>query len=193
MNKEIAEELWIAKQILPKSQSEAARIRHGSIPPGMTWTQFCIDIGSSPQVVNRWLKRLFDKPPLNDVGNSGNTGNNSSECPYMESIKRVISSEIVEPKSIDDDWKDPVYLNLSGRKASEFAEKLLLEFENKNVSEAVVDVKTQNMTKPWFKPLFDHLLCFANENNSCLIYLGSNRDKFINEFGQHGIILAKVE
>jgi hypothetical protein len=189
LKKEIAEELWIAKQILTKSPSEAAKIRHGSLAPIKGWREYCQDIGSSSQVVNRWLKQWFNVPSLNDGEGSGNTGGNDF---YLESVKNVIGSEMIEPKSTDEDWKGPVFLNLSGREAGKYAGKLLQEFEQENVNEAVVNVKMQNMTKTWFKDFFDHLLCFANENNGCLIYLGSNRDKFIKEFNQHGIILAKV-
>ena len=59
LGEEIFNELWIAREILSKSKSEAAKIMHGTIVPWMTWTQYCEDIGSSRQVVNRWLKRAF--------------------------------------------------------------------------------------------------------------------------------------
>ncbi|UCE08121.1 MAG: hypothetical protein JSW07_08885, partial [bacterium] len=194
LTKEIADELWIAKQILPKSHSEAAQIRHGSILPDMTWTQYCKDIGSSPQVVNRWLKRRFV-----DGDRSGGTGdNNDSEALYRETVKSVLGDEFTEPSSTDEDWIGPQFVSLSGRNAEKYVTKLLQEHENESVAEAIVNAKTQNMHKAWFRPLFDHLLCFVNQENensvgnNCFIYLGQNKDKFIAEFSKFGIILTKA-
>jgi hypothetical protein len=45
LTKEIFRELWIAREILSKSKSEAAKIMHGTLVPWMTWSQYCIDIG----------------------------------------------------------------------------------------------------------------------------------------------------
>lgn len=59
LNYELAEELWIAREKLSHSPSEAAHVMHGTEVPRKTWTQYCKDIGSSKQVVNRWLKLWF--------------------------------------------------------------------------------------------------------------------------------------
>ncbi len=53
---EILDELWIAREKLSVDHSEAAKIMHGTKVP-RTWTDYCQEIGSSRQVVNRWLAR----------------------------------------------------------------------------------------------------------------------------------------
>ena len=52
---EVLEELWIAREKLSVSHSDAANIMHGTKVP-RTWTNYCEDIGSSRRVVNRWLQ-----------------------------------------------------------------------------------------------------------------------------------------
>jgi len=76
---ELARELWTAREILSCSPSEAAQIMHGAnasrnhgpntareilfsryrrdgakVP---SWTNYCQDVGSSKQVVSRWLNQ----------------------------------------------------------------------------------------------------------------------------------------
>lgn len=58
---ELANELWIAREKLRIDESDAAKIMHGILVPRKDWTQYCEDIGSSRQVVNRWLNRWFVK------------------------------------------------------------------------------------------------------------------------------------
>ena len=38
-------ELWIAREILSMSPSDAAKIMHGTIVPRKTWSNYCEDIG----------------------------------------------------------------------------------------------------------------------------------------------------
>lgn len=65
---ELANELFIAREIL---NSQGIRTDLTSELLFQSWTQYCEDIGSSRQVVNRWLARWFgkeitqsDSPPL---------------------------------------------------------------------------------------------------------------------------------
>lgn len=57
---ELANELFIAREMLSIPPEEAAK-KHGTLVPRFTWTQYCEDIGSSRQVVNRWLACWFGK------------------------------------------------------------------------------------------------------------------------------------
>src|SRR3990167_7260588 len=55
---EMANELWIAKEKLAK----IGRPESGTLVPvysNKTWTDYCNDIGSQRQIVNRWLNRWF--------------------------------------------------------------------------------------------------------------------------------------
>ena len=60
LTSEIAEELWIAREILSMKPEDSGGLWAGEggtkVP---TWTQYCNDIDSSRQVVNRWLKQWY--------------------------------------------------------------------------------------------------------------------------------------
>ena len=64
MTQEIANELWIARELLALSHSEAADVMHGTKVPRNSWSEYCSAIGSSRRVVNRWLKRWFPEPKI---------------------------------------------------------------------------------------------------------------------------------
>ena len=59
-SEEIASELWIAREILSMKPEDSGGLWAGEggtkVP---TWTQYCNDIDSSRQVVNRWLKQWY--------------------------------------------------------------------------------------------------------------------------------------
>ena len=52
---EILEELWIAREKLSVSPQEAVSASRNKSSMIRTWTDYCQEIGSSRQVVNRWL------------------------------------------------------------------------------------------------------------------------------------------
>lgn len=57
---EVAEELWVARAVLATKPEERARATSGTfVPLDKTWSNYCKDIGSSRQVVNRWLRQYF--------------------------------------------------------------------------------------------------------------------------------------
>jgi len=68
---EIAQELWVAREILSIGHRPP---KSGTKVPLKTWSQYCQDIGSSRQVVNRWLNRFFlwgkSVPPVKSVNDS---------------------------------------------------------------------------------------------------------------------------
>lgn len=55
---EIAQELWIAREKL-RAQGKRTDLET-KVSKSPTWTQYCEDIGSSKEVVNRWLHRWFE-------------------------------------------------------------------------------------------------------------------------------------
>lgn len=61
ITEELANELWVAREKLRDIRNPNKF--SGTIVPLKTWTQYCIDIGSSKQAVNRWLKRIFEVMP----------------------------------------------------------------------------------------------------------------------------------
>jgi N6-adenosine-specific RNA methylase IME4 len=60
LTNEIAQELWIARTIL-KNQGRRTDLST-KVEKLPTWSQYCKDIGSQIDVVNRWLKQWFPQP-----------------------------------------------------------------------------------------------------------------------------------
>ena len=54
LEQNIAQELWVARELLSKE----GRPKTGTKVP-VSWDTYCNDIGSSRQVVNRWLQKWF--------------------------------------------------------------------------------------------------------------------------------------
>lgn len=176
LTQEIFTELWIARSILSQSKSEAAKIMHGTLVPWMTWTQYCEDIGSSRQVVNRWLKQAFDSKLLEGESES------SVLDEFFKLARKVVGRS--ERKIVD---------AYNGRTAPDQIEKLLQDIESGKTDEAIVHVNNKYTYREWFKPLFDGYICFANDpQGSCFVYFGDKRDEFASEFSQHGVVMAKV-
>jgi len=70
ITEELLTELWIAREKIKGIFEEYQKGGGTKVPPPPTWSGYCRDIGSSRQVVNRWLaayegkpKKLLDAPP----------------------------------------------------------------------------------------------------------------------------------
>lgn len=53
--------LWLARENLSQSKSEAAKILHGTHVPRRTWDNYCEDINIEKRTANRWLERYDSK------------------------------------------------------------------------------------------------------------------------------------
>lgn len=86
MTKEIAEELWIAREKLNEGRKRTASGTF--VPMDKSWAEYCADIGSSKRVVNRWLAAWFS-PSMAHV--SHNSGENEWYTPpaLIEAAKKV--------------------------------------------------------------------------------------------------------
>jgi len=62
LSTEIAEELWIAREMLSKTGVKADDPRWNKSSTLKTWSSYCNDIDSSRQVVNRWIKEWYGDP-----------------------------------------------------------------------------------------------------------------------------------
>jgi len=116
---EVLEELWIARKKLSVTPQEARLVSRNKSSMIRTWTNYCEDIGSSRQVVNRWLQNhnrlqtqenkkeqtelptdkyriIYADPPWN-YGNSGldDYGHAERHYPTM-SIQELCEMEISE-------------------------------------------------------------------------------------------------
>lgn len=60
LTKEMLEELWIAREKLSQKADSQPRNTVGTfVPTDKNWNLYCEEVGSSRQVVNRWLARYF--------------------------------------------------------------------------------------------------------------------------------------
>ena len=58
---DIKEELWIAREMLSKEGNPIGTNQYGTgiKVPVPTWSDYCEEIGTSRQVVNRWLEKAY--------------------------------------------------------------------------------------------------------------------------------------
>ena len=89
----------------------------------------------------------------------------------MKSIQKVVGK-----------GKDKIVDAYNGRNAPEQIQKLMQEIECGSANEAIVHVNSHYTYREWFKPLFDGLMCFTNDNqeSNCFVYIGDKREKFVS-------------
>jgi len=63
LTQEILNELWIAREMLSQPGRPWPEEINGTLVPVKTWTDYCNEIGSQRQTVNRWLRQAFDPTP----------------------------------------------------------------------------------------------------------------------------------
>ena len=63
LTNDILEELWISRNILKKNFDEWQK-EGGTLVPPPTWNDYCEEIGSSRQVVNRWLEKTYSSKKI---------------------------------------------------------------------------------------------------------------------------------
>lgn len=100
-------------------------------------------------------------------------------------------------------WMNPPY----GSACAAFIKKLLDEYKAGRVVEAVILVNSNSNDTEWFRPLWDHVLCFSygrvnfwNEteqengptHGSCFVYLGENDQKFNAKFSEFGAVVRRA-
>ena len=97
-------------------------------------------------------------------------------------------------------WLNPPYADIGPK----FVSKLIEEYNACKVKEAILLVNPRTDTA-WFQPLFNFTLCFtagrikfwkadgsaeSPTTGSVFIYLGPNRDRFADVFGQFGAVVS---
>jgi len=178
----MAEELWIAREKLRQKGGRPSKTLNESSE--LNWTSYCEEIGSSVQVVNRWLAQAY---PTKTAHVSHNSGENEwyTPQPYIDAAKAVMGSidldpassakanEVVKAKSIftakdsglkhpckDTVWMNPPY---AAELIGKFISKLVAEVEAERTTEAIVLVNNATETK-WFAELasVSSALCFPS-------------------------------
>ena len=149
---------------------------------------------------------------------------------YIDAARRVMDTIDLDPasceeansriqatnfydKSVDglkQKWKGKVFLNPPyGRGGqSNWSQKLINEFTNGEVTEAILLVNSSTGNK-WFQPLWNYLICFVDKrikflsvddvakhsptHSNVFVYFGPNEDKFKQEFGNFGVVIRRTE
>ncbi len=101
-------------------------------------------------------------------------------------------------------WLNPPFGDVGPR----FVAKLLEEYENQDVKEAILLVNSHCTDAKWFQPLFDYVLCFTDHRSkfwhpsakrsqpthgSVFIYFGKNPRKFEKHFRNFGAIVHRYK
>ena len=102
-------------------------------------------------------------------------------------------------------WINPPY----GGKQIAFIDKLLSEYDKGNVTSAILLLKAYGLDAKWFRPLWDHLLCFTNHrinfsspdigagsypgHSNVFVYLGRDWPRFREVFQRFGIIVSRYD
>jgi hypothetical protein len=214
LSEEIVKELYIAREVLSMSPSDAAKIMHGTFVPRMTWGEYCAELGYSRRTVNRWLKRYYgeEEEQAKEGVEVKQKSNPKLPKKYIESIKAVMDSEITDTKDVGYKFDGgKMFLDLQN-KYDEFGnlkyllKSLPVNAENRNphYTETIVLLNNKDTVYDWFKPCFDGVICFIdhkikfreNGNNtqgSCFVYFGENEESFIKEFAKYGTLVRKIE
>jgi len=174
LTEDVAKELWIARTWLSKE----GRPKTGSKDPVKTWSEYCVDIGSSKGVVNKWLKQWFET-----VHVSHNSGENEWYTPeyIIDAAKETMGSIDLDPATselanetvkaeeiftkeddgLDKEWSGNVWLNppYALPLINEFSDKLISELDN--IDQACVLVNNATETN-WFQNMLEvcDAVCF---------------------------------
>ena len=87
LTNDILEELWVAREKLSKDGVKKSDPRWNKSSTLRTWGDYCEDIGTSRQVVNRWLKdhyefRTITNPHQPELDENLETDNECPSCGY---------------------------------------------------------------------------------------------------------------
>jgi len=182
----------------------------------------------NPEIQAKIANQIINKPHI-----AYNSGNNEWYTPseYIESARVVMGSIDVDPASsdlantvvkatafytidnsgLDKEWKGNIWLNppYSNDLISVFIDKLISEYENNNIKEAIVLVNNATETK-WFQNLMNIAIsvCFTSGRvkywcangtfgaplqGQTILYVGDNPIGFAHEFIKHGFILHDID
>lgn len=114
-----------------------------------------------------------------------------------------------EDDGLSHSWEGRVWLNPPyGRIAGDFVLRLVRDFENGRVAEAITLVNAHCTDTSWFQPLWDYTLCFTDHrinfaggtvdrsgstHGSVFVYLGPKPRDFARSFCQFGAVVRRWE
>ena len=97
ITKDMADELWIARENLSLKPALQARNAVGTfVPTDKSWDDYCEEIGSSRRVVNRWLAQWFGDSL---VGKMTGNAENYTPVAIVDKVKTVLGGIDLDPAS----------------------------------------------------------------------------------------------
>lgn len=186
LTEETANELWIAKEILVQygGDRKSAKYQLDKSRVDNTWTQYCNDIGSQIDVVNRWLKQWFDESLVGLM--TGNAENytpketikkvkkvlgeidlDPASCEYAQEIVKAKTYYTKEDSGLDKTWEGRIFLNppYGIPDIRNFTDKLIEELSN--IEAAILLTNDQTDTNWWQKcAVNSQIICMPNSRLS---------------------------
>jgi ParB-like chromosome segregation protein Spo0J len=224
----------VAAELATASQGERTDL--GTNVPKFTREQAAALFHVSEKTVDRAAKLLMNDPETARRIKSGEASRkpgNSNEwntpSQYVEAVRAVLGEIDLDPASseqanrsvhaksiftIHDDgltkpWQGSIFLHPpTGGAQAKFVEKLLAEHKVGNLTGAVALLSAHATDTQWFKPLWNHTLCFVEGKirfdgpsgkrkiataGSVFVYLGPNHAAFVRHFSPFGPVVRRIE
>jgi len=135
-----------------------------------------------------------------------------ASCPRANTLIRASAFYSKQVDGLTHPWRGRIWMNPPyNRLAQQFAQKLVTNFQEGLVTEAVALFNANSMTSQWFSPLYDHAsalmitrgrLLFtpgdpdqnfsSPSTGSVVLYFGPQAERFAEEFCKHGTILTVI-
>jgi len=148
---------------------------------------------NTPSAIVDEVEEMLGEIDVDPASNSKDTPNVPATMLYTE-----------DDDGLSQLWKGRVFLNPPyGREIGEWIVKLVQEYEDGNVEEAIALVPGRTDTQ-WFRALFNYPLCFISGRvrysngagaapfPSVLVYMGTRIEDFISVFKHHGPIMKRM-
>ncbi len=135
-------------------------------------------------------------------------------CLEAQANVKAQSFYTIQTDSLSKDWKaksvflNPPYGKTGGKSnAGIWAKKLIEEFENGNIEEAILLVNAST-SEGWFQPLYDYPICFTNHRikyisgtgekksptkGNAFVYLGKRKLTFAKTFDKIGKTVEEIK
>lgn len=180
ITEDMANELWIARELLSQKPTLRGRESSGTfVPVDKTWDSYCAEIGSCRRTVNRWLAQWFDESMASRM-----TGNSENYTPknIIDKVREVLGEIDLDPAScdlaqetvqatkyytketdgLDKPWKGRIFLNPPyGAEIKQFTNKLIDELPN--IESAILLTNDQTDTDWWQKCAKNASLIFMKD------------------------------
>jgi hypothetical protein len=130
-----------------------------------------------------------------------------ASCAFAQRVVRATTYFDAETDGLAQPWRGCLFVNPPyGALGPRFVDKALRAFEAGEVTAAVLVLNGYSFDAGWFRPLWEHLLCFSAGRPhfynavgdpgrpaaaTVFVYLGPDRPRFADVFGKFGAVVAR--